>query len=146
MGFDPVSAALDIGGKLIDRLWPDPTQAAQAKVALLQMQQTGELAKLTADTDLAKAQAAVNQVEAGSNNLFISGWRPMVGWLCAAGVGVQFVVGPVGSWIADLFGYAVTFPAMDTGTLLALLVGMLGIGGMRTYEKVTGTSANEPGH
>ena len=146
MAFDPISAALDIGGKLIDRLWPDPTEAAKAKLALVQMQQTGELARLTADTELMKAQDAINAVEAGSSNLFISGWRPMVGWLCAAGVGVQFLLAPIATWVADLVGYDVTFPSLDTGTLLALLLGMLGIGGMRTYEKVAGVSSAEPGH
>lgn len=144
-GFDPISAALDIGGKLIDRLWADPTEAAKAKMALLQMQQTGELARLTADTDLMKAQAAVNEAEAGTGSLFIAGWRPAVGWCCAAGVGTQFL-GPLLTWGSTLAGHPVQFPTMDTGTLMPLLLGMLGIGGMRTYEKVTGAAKVEPGH
>lgn len=143
---DAVAAVASVGGKLIDRLIPDPAAAAQAKLDLLKMQQTGELAKLTSDTDLMKAQAAVDQVEAGSSNMFISGWRPMVGWFCAAGVGLQFVIGPVVTWGADIAGYDATLPTMDTGSLMALLTGMLGIGVMRTYEKTTGVSKNEPGH
>lgn len=77
MSFDPISAALDIGSKVIDRLWPDPAQAAQAKLQLLQMQQTGELAKLTADTDMAKAAASIVQSEAASSGFLASSWRPI---------------------------------------------------------------------
>lgn len=145
MAFDPVSAALDIGGKLIDRLWPDPAERDKAKLSMLQMQQTGELARLTSDTDLMKAQAAINEAEASSASLFVAGWRPAVGWCCAIGVGIEFL-GPLLTWGSTLAGHPVTFPAMDSGTLMPLLLGMLGIGGMRTYEKVTGTAGNEPGH
>lgn len=145
MAFDPITVALDIGGKLIDRLWPDPTEAAKAKMQLLTMQQTGELARLTADTDLMTAQMAVNEAEAKSPSIFVAGWRPFVGWCCGVGVGIQFL-GPLLSWGAQLTGHDVKFPELDTGTLLPLLLGMLGIGGMRTYEKVTGTAKNEPGH
>ena len=56
MAFDPISAALDIGGKVIDRLWPNPAEAAAAKLELVKMQQSGELAKLTSDTSVATAQ------------------------------------------------------------------------------------------
>jgi len=92
---DAVSAGLQIGGKLIDRLWPDPAQAAAAKLELLKMQQSGELAQLAADTDVIKGQIAVNQAEAANASIFVSGWRPAVGWMCAAGVGTQFLVGPL---------------------------------------------------
>ena len=77
MALDPISAALDIGGKLIDRLWPDPTQAAAAKLELLKMQQEGDLAVMVAQTD-------INKIEAGSSSLFVAGWRPFVGWVCGA--------------------------------------------------------------
>ena len=68
MAFDPVTAALDIGGKLIDKLWPDPAQRDAAKLRLLELQQAGEL-----------AQISVNQEEAKSSSLFVSGWRPSIG-------------------------------------------------------------------
>lgn len=141
MAFDPVSAALDIGGKLIDRLWPDPAQAATAKLELVKMQQTGELAQLTADTDLAKAQAATNTAEAQNQNLFVSGWRPGVGWVCALGLFSQFIVRPFAEFGAHLLGHAVDYPSLDLGTLLTLLVGMLGLGAMRTSEKLAGVAA-----
>jgi hypothetical protein len=94
MPFDPVTAALDIGGKVIDRLWPDPAQAAAAKLSLATMAQTGELARLTADTDLAKAQVAIDTIEATKDSMFVSGWRPMVGWVCVAGLAFANLVMP----------------------------------------------------
>lgn len=140
---DAVSAVASIGGKLIDRFIPDPAAAAQAKLDLLKMQQTGELAQLTADTDVMKAQAAINEAEADSSSVFVSGWRPAVGWTCAVGIGVQFL-GPLFTWASTLAGHPAVFPVMDSGTLMPLLFGMLGLGGMRTFEKVTGVKSSEP--
>ena len=68
---DPVTAALDVGGKLIDRLWPDPTQKAQAQVALLELAQKGELATFTARADIVKTEAA-------SSHWLAANWRPIL--------------------------------------------------------------------
>ena len=74
MALDPLTAALDIGGKLIDRLWPDPTQRDAAKLELLKMQQSGELAALAADTEIAKSQAAVLYDAADSTRVLGGAW------------------------------------------------------------------------
>lgn len=71
MSMDPVTAALDVGGKLIDRLWPDPAQRAQAQVALLELAQKGELAGLT-------ARAGIVQAEASSGHWLAASWRPIL--------------------------------------------------------------------
>lgn len=139
-GFDPISLALDLGGKLIDRIWPDPTEAAKAKLELVKMQQSGELAQLAANTDLAKAQTATNTAEAASSSIFVSGWRPFIGWTCGSGLGFQFVVAPVATWVSSLAGYPVTFPALNAELLVTLLFGMLGLGAYRTVEKIKGVS------
>ena len=76
MALDPISAALDLGNTLITRIFPDPAQAANAKLELLKLQQSGDLAQMTAQTD-------INKVEAGSTSMFVSGWRPAIGWVCA---------------------------------------------------------------
>lgn len=140
MAFDPISAALDIGGKLIDRLWPDPAQRDAAKLELMKMTQTGELAQLTAETDLAKAQAAINTAEAGNSNIFVSGWRPFIGWVCGCGLLSQFIVRPFAMFLAQAFGHVLEYPSLDMGTLLTLLAGMLGLGAMRTQEKLSGVT------
>lgn len=133
MALDPISAALDIGGKVIDRLWPDPTAAAAAKLELFKLQQSGELAQITGQLD-------VNKAEAASASVFVAGWRPSVGWVCSAGLGIQFVVGPMLTWGAALLGHPIAFPSLDMGTMMTLLAGMLGIGGMRTVEKLNGAA------
>jgi hypothetical protein len=138
MALDPVSAALDIGGKVIDRLWPNPAEAAAAKLELLKLQQSGELAQLTADTQIATAQAATNTAEASAPDLLTRGWRPFIGWICGLGLAVQFLVAPIATWAATLMGHALAFPQLDMGTLMTLLFGMLGLGTLRTAEKIKG--------
>jgi len=133
MALDPVTAMLDIGGKVIDRLWPDSVQAAQAKLELIKLQQSGDLAQIA-------GQLEINKTEAASSNAFTSGWRPFVGWTCGAGFAVQFVIGPLGEWASTLAGHPVKFPQMDLGTMMPLLFGMLGLGAYRTAEKIQGVT------
>lgn len=134
MALDPVTALLDIGGKVLDRVLPDPAQQAAAKLELLKLQQSGELAQIT-------GQMEINKLEATNPSIFVSGWRPSIGWVCGAGFAVQFVVGPLAEWGAALAGHPIKFPQMDTGTMMPLLLGMLGLGGMRTAEKIQGVAA-----
>lgn len=134
MALDPISALLDVGSKVIDRVWPDPAQAASAKLELMKLQQSGELAQIAGQMD-------INKAEATNPSLFVSGWRPGIGWVCGAGFAVQFVVGPLAEWGSALSGHPVKFPQMDMGTMMPLLLGMLGLGGMRTAEKIQGVAA-----
>ena len=140
MAFDPISAALDIGGKLIDRLWPDPAQRDAAKLELLKMQQSGELAQLAAETELAKGQLAVNAEEAKSGSVFVSGWRPAIGWICGMALFSEFIARPFFLFSAHVFGFTAAYPELDMGDLTTLLFGMLGLGAMRTHEKVNGVT------
>jgi hypothetical protein len=134
MALDPVSALFEIGGKVLDRVLPDPAQQAAAKLELLKLQQNGELTQIA-------GQMEINKVEAASSSLFVSGWRPAIGWICGAGFAVQFVIGPLAEWGAALAGHSVKFPQMDTGTMMPLLLGMLGLGGLRTAEKLADKAA-----
>lgn len=143
MAFDPVTEVLSIGSKLIDRLWPDPAQRDQAKIQLLQLQQTGELAEMTATTDLAKAQAAINQQEAASTSLFVAGWRPFVGWCCGAAFAYAFILQPFVTFVLVVCGVKLDpklLPALDISSMMPVLLGMLGLGAMRSYEKVQGAA------
>lgn len=134
MAFDPVTAVLGIGGKLIDRLWPDPEKKAAAQLELIKLQQSGELAAIA-------GQLEINKIEAAHTSVFVSGWRPAVGWISALGLGIQFVVNPLITWASAFVGRPIVFPNLDLSLLLTLLGGMLGLGGLRSYEKVNGVAA-----
>ena len=124
--------------KVIDKLIPDPQAKAQAQLDLLKLQQAGEFKELDADLALKLEQIKVNALEAQSPDFFRGGWRPFVGWVCGTGLAVQFLVAPVATWAATLMGHALAFPSLDMGTLMTLLGGLLGLGGMRTAEKIQG--------
>jgi hypothetical protein len=80
---------------------------------------------------LIELQAEINKVEAQNRSIFVSGWRPMVGWICAAAFGFHYIVMPL------LIAYTDIDPVeFDTNSLFTVLMGMLGLGGLRTYEKL----------
>lgn len=138
-----LSGLLDVGKGIIDKLWPDPAKAEAAKLELLKMQQNGELAELAAATDLAKAQIGVNAEEAKNPNIFISGPRPFVMWVCAFALLYASIVEPVARFVATvIYKYPGAFPIIDTTLTLQILFGLLGLGAYRTYEKVKGAEGN----
>jgi hypothetical protein len=118
MAADPITAALDIGGKLIDRLWPDPAQASEAKLRLLDMAQRGDLAQLTAQADIVKTEAASSGIA--------SWWRPVT------------MLTFTGLIVARWFGFAA--PNLSEAEYLKLWdIVQLGLGGYvigRSVEKV----------
>tara|TARA_B100000530_G_scaffold212297_1_gene136052 strand:+ start:88 stop:525 length:438 start_codon:yes stop_codon:yes gene_type:complete len=89
--------------------------------------------------ELALAQIKVNAAEAASGSLFKGGWRPCIGWICGIAFGYHFVLQPVIIFVVALIGIEIPeLPKFDMNTLLTVLAGMLGIGGLRTYEKQKG--------
>jgi hypothetical protein len=136
-----LSGLFEVGGKLIDRLLPDDDAKAQARIELLRMQQQGELAVMDAALRQAIAQTEVNKVEAASTDKFVSRWRPAVGWVCVAGLAYQFLAQPLLPWALHVVGVnAPELPAIDGNTLMVLLTGLLGLGGLRTVEKIKGAA------
>src|SRR5437867_1952417 len=108
---------LDIGSKLIDRIFPDPAQKAQAQLELIKLQQAGEFKALEADLQIQVAQIDVNKTEAASSKFFVSGWRPAVGWVCVLGLAYTFLLRPLISYVGAYFG-GVHAPEIDMGNLL----------------------------
>ena len=88
--------------------------------------------------ELAKAQIKVNQAEAAHKSLFVAGWRPAVGWVCVMGMASNFLIAPIGNLILRLNGSGIEVPLVDLQTMMPVLMGMLGLGAMRTYEKAKG--------
>lgn len=124
--------------QVLDKIIPDPQAAAEAKLRALELAQKGDLAALDAELRLALGQLEVNKAEA-TTDMFRGGWRPAVGWVCVVGLAYQFVLQPLLPWVVALFGAQVPpLPAIDNETLMVLLTGMLGLGGLRTIERVKG--------
>ena len=131
-------ALIPVIGGVLEKVLPDPQAAADAKVKLLDLAQRGELAVLDAETKLALGQIEVNKTEAGTD-MFRGGWRPATGWACVFGLVYQFLVQPLLPWIVALFGVTVPpLPPIDNETLMVLLTGMLGLGSLRTFERIKG--------
>jgi len=86
------------------------------------------------------AQIELNKEEAKHSSMFVAGWRPMLGWVCGMGFAMNFLIAPVGTFFANLAGYPIEFPQADVSTMMPVLLGMLGLGTMRTYEKSQGVS------
>lgn len=134
MSLDPVTALLDIGSKVIDKIFPDPAAAANAKLELLKLQQNGDLAVMA-------GQMKINEIEAGSASLFVSGWRPGVGWVCVAACAWNWIGLPMVKVVLGLLAIKLELAPANLTEMLPILMGLLGLGGLRTLEKVQGVAA-----
>ena len=139
-----ISGLFSAAQSLIGRFFPDPEKQAEAQRALLQMQQNGELALLASETDLAKLQIQTNVEEAKHANIFVSGWRPAVGWTCAAAFAYSYVLLPFAQFLVFTFGTSEMVgqlklaPKLELSEMLPVLLGMLGLSGLRTTERIKG--------
>lgn len=124
-----IDDAINAGMQLINKFVPDPAQKVQAETDLRN-------ALMAADA----SQNAVNAAEAANPNGFTSGWRPFIGWVCGAALAYQYVVTPLIIWLAAIAHYPLPIPPRLDDTLWQLMFGMLGMGGLRTYEKIKGVA------
>ena len=90
--------------------------------------------------ELAKGQLEVNKVEAASKSMFVAGWRPAVGWVCVLGMASNYILIPFSNFGLALAASDIVVPLIDTSTMMPVLMGMLGLGAMRSVEKVQGVS------
>jgi hypothetical protein len=95
------------------------------------------MAELQSESQAIAGQVEINKAEASSTSLFKGGWRPMVGWVCASGLAYQMVFRPLIEWVSTIYMW-VPPPSLELDTLLTLLFGMLGLGAMRTTERLSG--------
>ena len=127
--------------KVIDKIFPDKTEAEKAKLRLVELEQSGELARMTELREWDKAQTVVNAVEAAHRSVFVAGWRPFIGWVCGSALAMSMVILPLAEFIlANIFNVNVVMPEIAWSELSVIAGGMLGIGGLRTYEKCKGVS------
>lgn len=140
--FSGIGSVFDFGSKVIDRLFPDPAKAQEAKIELFKLQQSGELTKLANDTQIVMGQLEINKEEAKSSDKFVSRGRPFVIWVGGFGFAYVSIVEPIMRFIATvIYGYTGTFPAIDTALTLQVLFGLLGLGALRSWDKKNGVAS-----
>jgi hypothetical protein len=131
MDLTGIGPLAELAQSIINRLWPDASEEEKAKLTLA-------LAELNTALALAQGQAAVNAVEAANPSLWVSGWRPGVGWICVVALGYQYVVYPLLLWLVAFYPALHAPPPVVSEILLELMFGMLGVAGLRSYEKTKG--------
>jgi hypothetical protein len=125
--------------KALDKIIPDPQAKAAAQIELVKLQQAGEFKELDAQLQRDLGQLEVNKTEAASGNAFASSWRPLCGYVCVLGLAYQFLMQPLLAWGSGVWAVPLP-PDLDLGDLLTLLGGMLGLGSLRTAEKLRGVA------
>ena len=122
---------------LIDKLVgliPNSNERAKAKEEF-------EMALMNAVNQAARDQVEVNKIEAASSSIFVAGWRPFIGWVCGVAIAYTYIIYPILLWALALNGYQTTnVPKLETDALYQLVLAMLGLGTMRTFEKVKGVN------
>ena len=140
--FSGIGSVFDFGSKVIDRLFPDPQKAQEAKIELFKLQQSGELTKLANDTQITLAQIEVNKEEAKSEDKFVSRGRPFAIWVSGIGFAYVSILEPLMRFIAMVvYNYTGAFPAIDTTLTLQVLFGLLGLGALRSWDKRNGVAS-----
>lgn len=127
-----LAPVLDIGKTLIERWFPDPEKARQAEAEFLRFAMEGELKQVI-------AQLEINAREAQHPSVWVAGWRPFFGWAGGAGFVYATILQPLLSWAATINGYPPP-PTLNLDLLWVVVTGMLGIGGLRTFEKARGVT------
>ena len=133
-----IDGVFDFATTIIDKLFTSDKEKADALFKLKELEQSGAL-----------AQIQVNTAEAGHESIFVAGWRPFIGWVCGFAFAYAYIVQPflifIAWAVATIFGYTLpleTLPELDMASLLGVLGGMLGLGWMRTQEKIAGANGN----
>jgi hypothetical protein len=124
-----IDDAIAAGLKVLDKFVPDPEAKAKAESELRSNLQAWD-----------KTQTDVNAVEAANANVFVSGWRPFIGWTCGLALAYQYVLAPLVMWITLTMGVHLAAPPKLDDMLWQLVFAMLGMGGLRTFEKIKGVA------
>lgn len=130
-----IGAVSDFAKTVVNKIWPD----ADAK----QKQQAEQLIlETTQEYNLQQGQMDINKEEAKSSSVFVAGWRPFIGWTCGFALLYAAILEPLARFMAVvLFKYLGSFPVIDTNITMQVLLGLLGLGGMRTFEKFKGVAS-----
>ena len=127
-----VSAILPGVTDIIGRFLPEDKEARAKAEREIEQQLSTHLARI----DI--AQLEVNKEEAKSRNVFIAGWRPFIGWTCGIALCWTYILQPIAQFVLAQTGHLIDLPGLDMSTMMPVLLGMLGLGGLRTWEKYKG--------
>ncbi len=128
-----INTLLPMVGEVLDRVVPDKNLNAKTKSEIEKML-IANAAQINVE------QIKTNQIEAGHRSVWTSGWRPSLGWACSAGFAYTFILQPILQWILVLVGNDTILPSINTDILLELVFAMLGLAGLRSYDKMKGTT------
>lgn len=137
MGIPILGDIIDAVGGLASEFIVDKDKKNELKVRIEELRDKADQRL----HDELMGQIEVNKVEAGHASIFVAGWRPFIGWTGGAGLAYSFVLSPFIEFAARIFGYTQPMPELDTGQLMTLVLAMLGVGAMRSYDKGKGTAA-----
>ncbi|MEZ5690289.1 MAG: holin family protein [Rickettsiales bacterium] len=126
--------------ELLDKIIPDPLEREKAQSELLKYERAAELEKLKMALSADLNQSEINKIEATNSNIFISGWRPFIGWVCGIAFAYHFIIQPVLVFIIAGSGGKIELPSFNMEALSTVLMGMLGLSGLRTIEKIKNIS------
>ena len=114
---------------VIGRFLPEDKEAKAKAEREIEQQLTTHLAKI----DL--AQLDINKAEASHRSIFVAGWRPFIGWTCGLALAYNYVIQPIAVFALAQTGYLIDLPTLSMSEIMPVLMGMLGLGGLRTFEK-----------
>lgn len=143
MAIDPFTAIFDMGKVAIEKIWPDANKRAEEMRLLEKLRQKGSLAELNAHVQLMLAQINVNVEQAKSKSMFVAGSRPFIIWVCGFGLAFQYLLHPLLIW-TWMFASMKGLPPepLDLSVMMPLLLGLLGLGSMRSYDKKNKTQTD----
>ena len=129
-----------LGGDLIGEIGDLISQWQQGKITKEELAFKIKTFEAANEQAIKLAQIEVNKEEAKHKSIYVAGWRPFIGWVCGLGFAMNFLVGPLLTFFCALAGVPVVFPTIDVAAFMPVLLGMLGLGAYRTYEKEKGVA------
>lgn len=126
MALDPITSGIDLAKVAIEKIWPDKTEK--------------EKAELAAAVAMVQGQLDINKAEAASGSAFVGGWRPFIGWVCGMAFAWNWCGLPVAMFILAYLDKPMQLAQADMTEMMPVLMGMLGLGALRSYEKTKGVA------
>jgi Holin of 3TMs, for gene-transfer release len=127
MALDPITAGIDFASNIVSKIWPDKSAQEQQQLAAV--------------LSMIQGQMDINKAEASNPSTFVSGWRPFIGWVCGLACAWNWIGLPSVSLGMVLYGHPMDLHPADLSEMMPILMGMLGMGGLRTFEKMKGVAA-----